>query len=345
MRIAITADPTISVPPHLYGGIERIIHMLVLGLVGRKHDVTLFAHPESVGPCRLEGYAQPTAGSRFDHLRNAYLVSSTILRERFDVVHSFGRLAYMLPVLALPVPKIMSYQRAVTARSVSLGNRLSRGTIHFTGCSHHLIGRFAGQNNWHVIYNGVPADIYDYREMVASDAPLVFLGRIEEIKGPHLAIEVARRSQRRLVIAGNVPTGPEHATFFDAQIAPHLDDDLVRYVGPVDDLQKNALLGGAAALLMPILWDEPFGIVMAEALACGTPVIGLNRGSVPEVVHGGLNGFVCDSVDDMVEAVARITDVERRACRLTMEQRFSDRAVVQAYEDLYVMASGTSKWQ
>jgi len=341
LRIAITADPEIAVPPKQYGGIERIIDMLVQGLVAREHDVTLFAHADSDVPCRVIAYRGTSFASNTCSLQNTFLVSSKILSEGFDFVHSFGRLAYMLPVLPTSVPKLMTYQRAITERSVTWGQRLSRGTLHFTGCSRHLVRRFVGRGNCHVVYNGVPRHTYEFHDSVTADAPLVFLGRIEAIKGAHLAIDVARRAGRALVIAGNIPESDEHRMFFDKHIAPHVDGNQVRYVGPVDDEQKNALLGRATALLMPILWDEPFGIVMAEAMACGTPVIGLNRGSVPEVVDDAVNGFVCDSVDEMVAAVERLGEIDRNACRRAMEERFSDTAVVDAYEHLYATISRT----
>lgn len=339
LRLAITADPEIAVPPTLYGGIERIIDMLVRGLVARGHDVTLFAHPDSVVPCPIVTYPGKTFASKIGSLRNALLVSSKIFRGQFDIVHSFGRLAYMMPVLPTSVPKIMSYQREVAERSVTWGTWLSRGTLHFTGCSRHLVQQFLESDNCHVIYNGVPTDTYEFRGSVSSDAPLVFLGRVEEIKGPHLAVEIARRSGRRLVIAGNIPDDEAHRVFFDTHVAPYVDGHQVQYIGPVNDWEKNELLGKAAALLMPILWEEPFGIVMAEALACGTPVIGLNRGSVPEIVYHEVNGFVCKSVDEMVAAVGRLDEINRSACRSVMEEKFSDVAVIGAYESLYYKLS------
>jgi glycosyltransferase involved in cell wall biosynthesis len=333
LRILMTVDPEIPVPPTHYGGIERIVDMLVRGLVSRGHEVTLLANPESQVPCKL--MALPGQRSRVseDLYRNTCFTSMQILKQRPDVVHSFGRLGYLLPVLPLPIPKVMSYQRIISPRSVQLGEKLSLGTLHFTGCSANLIDRFKSRKNWHVIYNAVPAGTYHFNAKVDHDAPLVFLGRIEEIKGPHLAIEVARRSGRRLVIAGNIPD--EHRKFFERHVLPFVDGDRVRFTGPVGDIEKDRLLGQAAALLMPILWDEPFGIVMAEALACGTPVIGLNRGSVPEVVQDGRNGFVCESGAQMAGAVRQLGRIDRRQCRLTMEERFSDRCLIDAYEGLY----------
>lgn len=333
LKIAITADPELPVPPKLYGGIERVIDMHVRGLVARGHEVTLIAHPDSDVPCTLVPYPGKSSLSRGDTLRNMMAVSRTVLGGGFDVVHSFGRIAYLLPLLPLPIPKLMTYQREVTPRSVVWGHRLSRGTLHFSAISQWMMEDTKHLANWHLVYNGVPMDVYDFSPAVADDAPLVFLGRIEHIKGTHLAIQIAQRTGRRLIIAGNIPAGQQ--AYFDEQIKPHLGGDRISYIGPVDDKQKNALLGQASAFLMPILWEEPFGIVMAEALACGTPVLGLRRGAVPEVVEDGVSGFVRDDVDGLVKAVGSLGELDRRACRKRAEKLFSDTAIVEAYLDVY----------
>jgi glycosyltransferase involved in cell wall biosynthesis len=164
---------------------------------------------------------------------------------------------------------------------------------------------------------------------------LIFLGRVEQIKGAHTAIEIARRANRRLIIAGNQVDSPDGRVYFYREIRPHIDGEQVSYVGPVDDHAKNHLLGGAAALLMPIGWDEPFGIVMAEAMACGTPVIGFRRGSVPEVVEEGLTGAIVDDVESAVHAVPRVCRFDRRQIRARCAQRFSFGVIADAYERVY----------
>jgi glycosyltransferase involved in cell wall biosynthesis len=333
MKVAITADPELPVPPRLYGGIERVIDMLVRGLVTRGHTVTLFAHRDSDVPCELVPYRGRSSGSRVDTLTNMWDVSRAVINGRFDIVHSFGRIAYLLPLLPLAIPKLMTYQREITPLSVNWGHRLSRGTLHFSAISEWMMQDVKAAANWHLVYNGVPMHVYDFVPTVALDAPLVFLGRIEHIKGTHLAIEVAQRTGCRLVIAGNIPAG--HEAYFEQFVRPYVDGTQIRYVGPVDDQQKNTLLGHAAAFLMPILWEEPFGIVMAEAMACGTPVIGLRRGAVPEVVVDSISGFVCDTVEEMVDRIARISELDRQATRNLAQQKFSDTAIVLAYENLY----------
>ncbi|MEJ0067170.1 MAG: glycosyltransferase family 4 protein [Caulobacteraceae bacterium] len=333
LNIALTADPELPVPPRLYGGIERIVDLLARGLVDRGHRVTLFAHPDSASAGRLVPWPGRSSLSVTDALRNAVALACAVAIERFDLIHSFSRIAYLAPILPLGLPKLMTYQRAISPRTVRLGWRLSRGSLAFTAISDWMMQHVRGIGRWTMIPNGVPLDIYTFNSAVAPDAPLVFLGRVEEIKGPHLAIDIAGRAGRRLVIAGNIP--PEKRAWVEANVLARVDGDRVRYVGPVDDARKNVLLGEAAALLMPILWDEPFGIVMAEAMACGTPVLGLPRGAVPEVVQHGVTGFVESDVDRLVAAAGRLQELDRAACRARVEELYSDKVVVDAYEALY----------
>ncbi len=333
LRVALTVDPEIPVPPIHYGGIERIVDMLARGLAARGHDVTVFAHPASRTAGRLVPWPGRASRARADTVRNAAALARHVLAGRCDLVHSFSRIAYMAPILPFPVPKLMSYQREINPRAAALGHRLSRGSLRFSAISRHMMRLVAGVGRWRLVSNGVPLAAYDFRPDPGREAPLVFLGRVEEIKGPHLAIEAAKRAGLPLVIAGNVPS--EHRAWFEVNIAPHIDGRGVVYAGPVDDARKNALLGRARALLMPVLWEEPFGIVMAEAMACGTPVIGFARGAVPEVVEDGVTGFVTDDVEGMVRAVARLGEIDRKACRARVEALFSDRAVVEGYLGVY----------
>jgi glycosyltransferase involved in cell wall biosynthesis len=333
LRIALTADPELPVPPRLYGGIERIVDMLARGLVARGHDVVLFAHRESRSAGRLVSWPGRESRGPLDVTRNTTALALGVASGGFDLVHSFSRIAYLTPILPLPIPKLMTYQREISPRTIRAGYALSRGTLSFSAISHWMMADAQRIGRWTMIPNGVPMATYDFRREVDADAPLVFLGRIEEIKGPHLAIEIARRAGRRLVIAGNVPDA--HRGWFEAHVAPHVDGDRVRWIGPVDDAAKNTLLGQAAAFLMPILWEEPFGIVMAEALACGTPVLGLARGAVPEVVEDGVTGFVREDVQGLATAVSQLANIDRAACRARAERLYSDEAVVEAYLALY----------
>ena len=341
MRIILTADPYLPVPPTLYGGIERVVDFLARALVARGHAVTLIAHPASRTAGSLVGYGAGTHWTRAERFTELRQVAGALWSRRHatDVVHSFGRLAALLPVLPLRrIGKVQSYQRAqLPWTSVRIATRLAGRSVAFTGCGSHLWQSRAESDyaHWRTVFNGVELSRYPLVPSVSADAPLVFLGRIERIKGAHLAIAVARASGRALILAGPRADAGDEAGYFEREIAPAIDGDRIRWVGPVDDAQKARLLGGAAALLMLVDWDEPFGIVMAESLACGTPVIGFARGSVPEVVMDGVTGFVCRTVSDAAAAVGRLGALSRAAARAACERRFGSEVIVDAYEALY----------
>ena len=344
MHIALTVDPYISVPPIHYGGIERVVDLLVRGLSERGHDIILFAHPGSTAACYLQPYGRPPHEGYKARMAELWQVGTALLslRRKVDVIHSFGRLAALIPVLPLKhLKKIQSYQRdQIPWTSVRMAAALAGNSITFTACGTHMyqrfLGRESGASKWLTIFNGVDLKTYTFAASVPADAPLVFLGRLARVKGVHHAIQIARLAGRRLIIAGNRVESGADAAYFTNVIAPAIDNEQVVYIGAVDDAQKNQLLGSAAGLLMPIEWDEPFGIVMAEALACGTPVIGFRQGSIPEVVKDGANGFLCHTHDEAVQAVIRLDQLDRQRVREDCEARFGADAIVDAYEQLYV---------
>jgi glycosyltransferase involved in cell wall biosynthesis len=339
VKVALTADPELAVPPKLYGGIERMVDMIATGLSRRGHDVVVFANAESQPSVRLAPWPGKSSSSLGDTVRNARMLAQEIRVGGFDIVHSFSRIAYLTPILGKPIPKIMSYQREITLRTVKLGLALARGSLSFTALGEAMLTRSRPPGDWSVIPNGVPLEKYTFRAAVAEDAPLVFLGRIEEIKGTHTAVEVAQRTGSALIIAGNIE--PQHQQYFDQRVRPYLNDKIT-FVGPIDDVRKNEILGSARALLMPITWQEPFGIVMAEAMACGTPVLTLDYGAGPEVVQHGKTGFVCKSTQDMIDAVQNIGALDRQLSRARVENHYSDHAVVSQYEELYLSRLGRS---
>lgn len=340
LRIALTVDPYLPVPPHLYGGIERVVDFLVRGLVNRGHSVTLYAHPDSTTGGNHVPYGAPPHTGRWLRLKELSQLGSKLWlrRQEFDLIHSFGRLAALLPVLPdRHLPKIQSYQREIPWHGVERAVRMAGPSISFTACSSRMYrndgGHHACGGEWRTVFNGVDLSKYDFVPKVDGDAPLAFLGRLEPIKGAHNAIAIARAANRRLVIAGNRVVSSDE--YFHREIAPSLDGERVMYVGPVDDKAKNTLLGSCGALLMPIEWEEPFGIVMAEALACGTPVIGFARGSVPEVVRDGISGFVCRDTQEAAAAAKRLQAIDRKVVRRDCEERFSSGVIVRTYENLY----------
>ncbi|MFD0941973.1 glycosyltransferase family 4 protein [Pedobacter boryungensis] len=330
MKIAIIADPFIPIPPLNYGGIERIIDFLVHGLKERGHEVILIAHPDSKVEVPLIKYKNQN--TRIATLQNILTINK-LKSFKPDVIHSFGRLINLLPFLSSNTPKIMSYQREPTLSQIRKAVFLSKKhTLSFTGCSDYISNQIKPFAVAATVYNGFPILTYHPKFEYNEDAPLVFLGRIEYIKGTHIAIEVAKKANKRLIIAGNIP--PNEEEYFNQKVKPFLSGE-IEYIGPVNDIEKNALLGNALAFLMPIQWNEPFGIVMAEAMACGTPVIGFSRGSVPEVVDDNITGFVCTTQDDMVVAIGKLDSINRETVFQTAMRRFSSDSIVSEYLKIY----------
>ncbi len=335
MRILITADPELPVPPQLYGGIERIIDLLVVGLQNRGHQVALVAHSESTSPAQLFPWRGKRSQSKLDTLQNMFTLWSAVKEFQPDVVHSFSRIFYMLPILRSPIPKIMSYQRKPSDRTVKLASQIVN-SLTFTGCSDHIcqIGRRAG-GTWQTIYNCVDLEKYIFQANVNPDAPLVFLSRIERIKGAHTAIAIAQKTGKRLIIAGNHSYTGEEGKYWQEEIEPHLDNRQIEYIGAVNDEQKNNLLGQALAMVVPIEWEEPFGIVFAEALACGTPVISCPRGALPEIIRQEIDGYLVKNIDEACQAVHDISKINRHNCRQRVDNKFSTSIVINQYEQTY----------
>ncbi len=339
MKVLFVMDPYIRVPPRHYGGIERVIADLADGLARAGHQITLWAAPGS----RVEGRVRPFGSegewTRWSNVRNTLTLAGRFLAtaHTFDVVHNFGRLAYLAPILPRDVPKVQTYMRTVNPRNVTTAARLGAKRLHYTTVSARMRDTgIPGGGDWSVIYNCAVPERYPFvAQTNAASAPLVFLGRLDRCKGVHHAITVAQRLGRRLTIAGNVSPLQEERQYFEDELAPRIDGELVRYIGPVDDAAKRALLGSASALLLPIEWEEPFPVVLPESMLCGTPLVAFRRGGVPEGIDHGRTGFLCDSVDEMTELVKRLPELDRRTVRKEAERRFSDKAITAEYESLY----------
>ena len=337
MRLLVVADPFLPVPPLRYGGVERVIASVIRAAKKAGHEVALVAHPAS----HLDGVSLYPLGDEqnpgpWANFENARRVLAAVRNFRPDLLHSFARLALLLPVLARPLPKIMSYQREPTAWTVQGALRLAGASLSFTGCSEMITqrGRPLG-GVWEAIPNGIELELYRFQAAVEQGAPLIFLSRIERVKGAHHAIAAAKATGRRLILAGNhAESGPE-AVYWRNEIAPHLNRDGISYVGPVDDAQKSELLGQGMALLVPIEWEEPFGLVFVEALACGTPVISHRRGALPEIVAEGQEGYLCKDSSQLPAAIERVSGIDRAACRRKVEACFSAEQMGARYLDLY----------
>ena len=339
MRIAMVAPLMEPVPPPLYGGTERVVALLTEELVQRGHAVALFASGDSATSAEL--VACCARGLRLDPAAQDYVAHTVAQLGRvyeraadFDLIHSH------LDYLAFPTARLCPTPTLSTAH----GRLDLPDTQRVYGAfpAQPLVAISTDQRSWlpgagwvATVYNGV--DLGNYRFRPNPGDYLVFLGRISPEKRPDRAIEIARDTGMRLVIAAKVDPVDRDYHDHDHAIAPLIraNPSLVEFVGEVDERGKDELLGGAWAYLFPIDWPEPFGLTMAEAMATGTPVVAYRAGSVPEVVEDGVTGFVCGTLAEMVTAVGRVGDLDRAACRHRVEARFSPAAMADGYEAAY----------
>lgn len=339
MRILIVMDPGIMIPVKGYGGHERLVEMFAKEYKRLGHSVHLLITSGSkVEGCTVHDFGKEGFPPDKWDARKAIPSAWLFLwrnRNEFDLIHNFGRLAYLLPVLNCKVKKIMTYGREISSRNIQYMNRLPNKNIIYTGCSKNLLSRVNAGGRWDVVYNAIDFSKYILQEKLSDDAPLIFLGRIEKVKGAHTAIRVAKATGNRLILAGNISPLPDEQAYFDREIKPHIDDMKIRYIGPLNDEQKNEWLGKAKALLFPIEWNEPFGMVMVEAMACGTPVIGFDKGSVSEVIKDGITGNVVKSENDMVESIKKIGQIDRRSCRAYAMNKFDVSEIAVKYLSLF----------
>jgi glycosyltransferase involved in cell wall biosynthesis len=337
MRIAQISPLYERVPPMLYGGTERVVFHLVEEQVRRGHDVTLFASGDSRTSADL---VSPIARAlRLDHDISDTLAPHIVLlaqvferAEEFDLIHSH------VDYLAFPFSRLVA-----TPTVHTLHGRLDMPQVHMVMRQFEdvpLVSISDAQRHpledldlaWAgTVYHGLPME--DYPTGTGRGGYLAFLGRISPEKRPDLAIAVAKRVGIPLKIAAKVD--PVDRSYFEREIEPLLADPLIEFVGEIGGADKPGFLGEAMGLLFPIDWPEPFGLVMIEAMACGTPVVARPCGSVPEVITPGRTGFIADSVDEIVAAVRRLDRIDRTTCRQEAEARFSVAQMVDGYEAIY----------
>ncbi len=334
-RVAVLSPVAWRTPPQHYGAWETVASNITEGLVARGWDVTLFATANSLTTARLhavvgKGYEEDRSidpkVAEYLHISEAFERAG-----EFDLIHShydFMALAFSrlvrTPVLTtvhgFSSPQIMPvYEKYRDGYFVSVSDSDRAPRLNYLA----------------TVYNGIDMSLYPFQPTTTGDN-LVFLGRIHPDKGVHLAIEVARRSGRSLIIAGIV----QDLSYFEKQVKPHIDGYKISYVGPVNVVEKNALFAQASALLHMNTIPERFGLVLAEANCAGVPVIAMDLGSCREVIEDGKTGFLVNNVEEAAAALNRLPRIDRRACRKRVSERFSISTMVQAYEHVYATIFG-----
>lgn len=338
LRIGMVAPPWFEVPPRGYGGIEAVVAGLVDALVARGHEVTLVASGRtgSRATRQVTVFEHPPTDLLGVSVMPEVIVAAEAIRafERFpvDLVHDHT-IAGLLLGHGRAVPTITTMHGPVTGENVDYFDRLGR-SVGIVAISDAQRVAAPGLDFLGTVHNAIDVPTFPYRE---SKEDFVFwIGRFSPDKGPHLAIDAARRAGRRIVLAGKL-NEPAEKAFFAAEIAPRLGRE-TEYVGEADSVLKRELFSRAACLLFPITWDEPFGMVMVEAMACGTPVVATRRGSVPEIVDHGRTGIVVDEPGGLPHAIGRALDLDPRACRSWVEERFDLPVMAKGYERIYLEA-------
>lgn len=332
MRVAHIAPPWIPVPPPTYGGTELMVDLLVRGLLQRELEVLVFCSGDS-------GLAAPQAGpfsrsfwppDKFSENLHLSYAWEYVQNRPVDLIHAhLENAAGFRRAIGISQPLVITLHTPVTA--IKREYLLHFPEVHLVAVSAFQRQRLQGHPRLHLIPHGL--DVAAYTASVHKEDYLLFLGRIYPEKGLHTAIKAALAAGQRLVCAGPV-FAPDQA-YFEAEIVPYLDDRRIIYVGPADFARKVDLLGRAQALLLPLEVDEAFGLVMLEAMACGTPVVAYGRGAAPEVVRHGETGFIAQDFAGLLEGIKTVAEIDPQACRRHVARNFSWEGMVEAYVSLY----------
>ncbi len=333
LRIAMVAPPWLPLPPRGYGGIESMCADLTDGLIARGHEVHLFGSGKDGTDAEfVRTYREPPIeriGESGPEIIHAARVGDALERLEVDIVHDHS-LGGPLLARGRSTPTLVTVHGPLDSE-LDYYYRLLGHTVRFAAIS-QAQRQTSPELPWAgTVYNAIRVDDYPFRE--EKDDYALFLGRMNPEKAAHLAIDVARKAGKRLLIAAKLNEPAEEA-YFEEYVRPRLGDG-VEWLGEAAGERKTELLSRAQSLLFPIQWEEPFGLVMIEAMACGTPVVALRRGSVPEIVTDGVTGWVRDDPDELVDALGAVGDLDPHACRDRVANDFDVPVMVSRYEAVY----------
>ncbi|HBB32756.1 MAG TPA: glycosyl transferase [Cyanobacteria bacterium UBA8803] len=336
MRIAQVAPLWERVPPPAYGGTELVVGLLTDELVRRGHEVTLFASGDSITLAELES-VHPRALRLDTTVKEGgiyELLQLSRVYERageFDVIHSHMGCAALPYANLVKTPTVHTLHGIFTPDNEKLFTHSRQQS--FVSISDAQREPRLNLNCVATVYNGIDTSTYEFYPEPQDPPYLAFLGRLSPEKGPHLAIEIAKRSGWHLKMAGKVDV--VDVDYFEQEIKPHIDGKQIEYLGEANHAQKSVLMGNAVATLFPITWREPFGLVMVESMVTGTPVIATSMGSTPEVIAHGKTGFLCHQIEDFVAAIDKVTQLDRYTCREHVLNNFSVERMADGYERVY----------
>ncbi|BAY28257.1 group 1 glycosyl transferase [Nostoc carneum NIES-2107] len=334
MKIAQVAPLWERVPPPTYGGIELVVSHLTDELVRRGHEVTLFASGDSQTLANLEA-VYPQALRLDPHVKEYAVYEMLELSQvyqrakEFDIIHSHVGISALSLASLVPTPTVHTLHGSFTNDNRKVySHHQKQPYISISNAQRQVDLNYFG-----TVYNGINPDDYPFKAQPQEPEYLAFLGRFSPEKGPHHAIAIAKQTGWRLKMAGKIDA--VDSKFFEQEIAPHIDGQQIQYLGEVNHAEKAELLGNAAITLFPITWQEPFGLVMIESMATGTPVIAINLGSVPEVIAHGETGFICQNYEQMAQMIPQALNLNRQTCRQYVENKFSVSQMVNGYEAVY----------
>lgn len=337
LRIAQVAPLVERIPPKKYGGTERVVDALTEELVKRGHEVTLFASGDSLTSAKLVSvYPRSLREAKITDLYG--LNTWTLLnvgmafkrREQFDIVHDHNGHISLPTANISRSPVVMTVHGPINSQNHRMFGELKNP--HLVAISKAQARLMHGLNHLDTVHNGLAMEYYPFS--ASDEGYLLVVGRISLEKGTHYAIEVAQYLDLPLIIAAKLDT--VDLQYFREYVGPKLSDERIRWIGEVDEETRNKLMAKALCVLHPVTWNEPFGLTMIEAMACGAPVIGFRRGSVPEIVRHGKTGFVVENTEEMIEAVTKIATIRRIDCRRHSLERFNARKMADHYERLYL---------
>jgi glycosyltransferase involved in cell wall biosynthesis len=343
LKIAQISPLVERVPPKKYGGTERVIHALTEELVRRGHQVTLYASGNSISSAKL--FSVYPRSLREIKIKKLYGLNDLTLlnigtaykmQDQFDIIHDHNGVYSLAVANFSKTPVVMTIHGPFTTTNRHLYNTLNKVSLVAISKS-QVVTAPKMANIVGVVYNGLKLDDYPFAEV--SDDYLLYVGRISLEKGTHFAIEVAQELSLPLVIAAKLDESD--MSYFNEFVGPSLSED-IKWVGEVTESERNKLMSKAKCLLHPVTWREPFGLTMIEAMACGCPVVAFNKGSIPEIVINNETGFVVFDIEEMIDAVMRIGQIDRKLCRNYALKNFNERVMTDNYEEIYSKILGIS---